>query len=533
MDPLNVDASFSVTLSSVPRLAPVQLALAALRPDLDTLVRQKCFARFVALRETAQKGKGKGLAEPLFDLPPDFDLPFPLSLDTLSSTQLLLLQFNPKCPSASLAAEAGALFFRRSKERGLSSPLASDGRKDRDDLLSVTYELEGEGAWQRSGKMGLRVQGDALELVEEEEGEVELRLEANEMSRCCYLAGADDGNGAMSCVLVLELEGVTVSPVLTVDDVAVTLDLGMVKAADERFKALRAALKKWGKEEGFEVELRRIPRKKRSQASHAPTASSLPPSSPSQLAPSSPPHSTPPSTPCTTPYPSLSLPPPPQPGPWQYVSTDSSQAEWQAGFYARQIAFLESLAPYEVLPFPHFSDEELLLSSFAPAYDQLPPLPLPKVGVPPRRPLVPPERLALEYIFRGGRRLQIEETRTVLLTDYYPDLQLYARLLSKIILAKDALAEAYKSILNSRLYYRRNDSTTHDPIEEIIPLVEGLQQDLHMRLKYFTTDSRTLIRRSRFSSAKVGAGPARRFEEKLRKIVEYEDGVLGRNSGQY
>ncbi|GJN93290.1 hypothetical protein Rhopal_006337-T1 [Rhodotorula paludigena] len=146
-------------------------------------------------------------------------------------------------------------------------------------------------------------------------------------------------------------------------------------------------------------------------------------------------------------------------------------------FYIRQFAFLRSLAPYEEVEAPDFSFEELAILSFKADKSRLPPLPLDPPLIPERLRHVPAERLALEAMYRSEPRLKLDQTRYVLLTDAFPAVRAYARLLAKVVAAHDALIEAYDRVLETRLYRRAKDKTTRDPIDRLIPLVEKLRND--------------------------------------------------------
>ncbi|GAA6012776.1 hypothetical protein JCM10207_005356 [Rhodosporidiobolus poonsookiae] len=529
---LERDWSSPVSLTSLDSLTPAELAVAALRTDLDIRTRQRAYHLFLTRRDSYRLSVDKQEPEPLFDASLASQ-PLPNNLDDLLPAGLLLFQFDERCTSAAEVAVAGELFFR----------LVEDRKKERHDKqgLSVGRCTLKWGMWEKEtdSETRLIVEGQGLLLLNGKEQKEEWSLEAQEIAGLTYLAGKDDSRGAMDCTLSISASKLSTSSSRECLDVEILLELGMLSSDDAAFRMLREAVQRWSVEHRFKVDLRRadLPRRVFNQvpraADRSRAASTLPapaktPAKAAYNAPPPPePEPPPPSTTTTyTERPTLeaetSL------GPWRYLSRDPAPVEWQAGFYVRQYAFLESLASYEVFDFPQFSDDEVALLSFAPDYSKLPPLPLPRTPFPSPEKYVPVERRALEYIYQQGPNLHVDETRFVLTSPSFPDLKAYACLASKILLAKDALTEAYDLVLRSRLYPRRKESTTIDPIESLIPLVERLRDDLRCRKDYFSASPTTLIRTSKFTTQAIGVGPTRRFVDKLAGIVAYEERVLRR-----
>ncbi|GAA5900138.1 hypothetical protein JCM6882_002623 [Rhodosporidiobolus microsporus] len=443
---LTQDWSTPVSLSDLPSLSPSQLAVAALRPDLDVLIRQRAYHEFLQQRREYH-GTECTLSKPLFDLPLSLPLPPPASLPSLSPSALLLLPFNPACTPA-LARSAAERFFSLVRERRGKTP---------------------EGSRQQ-GKAACWTLGVNPTASRGEKG---------------HLAGASSGSDSMDTSLLLLLAGGT----------TLRLELGMMERADPAFKALRKAVSGWSKKWESEVEVKRtvpLDADKRSHRSFEPPPSSAGPPSQSAFSPSPRP-TTPPSSPPTPHCPnSYYMSPPQRPheggsldAGWDLVSDEPQTVEWQPGFYTRQYALIESIDPYttSLSSAPSFTDEELFLRSFKPRLAALPVPPTTARGGAALRDArhKPEERLAMERIYRsvGGGHLTLDRTRHLLLSPSpsLSPLQQYAKLVAKIVLARDAAKSGYHRILHDSLYPRLEYHGNADPVPELIRLVEALEED--------------------------------------------------------
>ncbi|BGP03038.1 hypothetical protein NBRC10513v2_006763 [Rhodotorula toruloides] len=473
-----------ITLSALPSLSSADLALAALRPDLPPLVRQRAYHAFVERRVAYHASPKTHDAGPLLVVPHDF--PIPSILSSLSLPHLLLLQFNPSA-DPSLLPHAHtlllALLTREAKTRELK-------------VLRMCVRWEGgerreEGwvMWVEEGELRVMREG-----AEGEEGEG-FRLEAGEMREVLYIAGADDGHTSMDCTLSLSLSSLSLSSLslssfVSVKDCIVRLELDMLEAGDEAFVRLREKVGQWAKMGGFEVRVVRADPVKNGITS--------PPVSPpkngkAKLAPPPPPPPPPlPAPPAdyeprrlsNGPKPTRQLETPPSSPAelevevWQFVSDRPAPVEWQPGFYARAFAFLSSVDPHDALSAPVFTPSEVALLSFAPNPDALPDLKGKRMQESTSARFENTERLALEYLYKSGPPITLEAIRLVLLTRSYPSLRHYVRTLSKIVLARDALVIACNHVLEGRLYSRRGDPTVVDPIEELISVVERIRDNV-------------------------------------------------------
>ena len=65
----------------------------------------------------------------------------------------------------------------------------------------------------------------------------------------------------------------------------------------------------------------------------------------------------------------------------------------------------------------------------------------------------------------------------MLTTSKYKDLQAYARLVGKIIDARDACTDACDFLIEHELKNRLGAWTTSDPVRRLIPLVQTLRDD--------------------------------------------------------
>ncbi|GAA6044219.1 hypothetical protein JCM8097_002268 [Rhodosporidiobolus ruineniae] len=502
---LQQDWTASVTLSGLSTLSPAGLAVAALRPDLDSFVRQRATVVFLERRAAYSSANGKQPEEPLFAL--RLHLPIPSSVDSLSPTRLLLLQFNPNLPSPDVANAAASRFLGLARSAATSSGAPLSSKADSVEVFSWSCEWVGRKRDEGAG-FRLKLVEDELMLVREMDGEPELLVKASEIEEIKYLAGEDDGEEDLKiqCAFVIRASTVETSPTSSIPNATLCFDLGMRGLEDEAFSALRKRVNRWKKMFRVKVSLEVTSDTPITAACHSPTPSASPVVVQSR-------------DDC-----------------WHYVSSKPTTVEWQPGFFVRQFAFAESIDPYSSFAFPTFSDEEIVLLSFDPD-----PLNLPT----PPRPLEiaggqqyfgsysVQERLALERIYRsahgGSFYLTLHQTRYLLAHPAYASLQRYATLVSKIIHARDALRAAYRQLLETRLCPRQDWDDNVDPVDTLIPLVEGLRDDVdHFCATYFSDTKCRLTGRNRFTSTLIGGGPFHRYEAALAKIVEYEDGVWER-----
>ena len=74
-------------------------------------------------------------------------------------------------------------------------------------------------------------------------------------------------------------------------------------------------------------------------------------------------------------------------------------------------------------------------------------------------------------------RPDVEQSRHVLTTSKYKDLQTYARIVGKIIDARDAFIGACDLLIKHELKNRLGDRTNKDPVSRLIQLVQTLRDD--------------------------------------------------------
>lgn len=139
------------------------------------------------------------------------------------------------------------------------------------------------------------------------------------------------------------------------------------------------------------------------------------------------------------------------------------------------MALLRAISPKVPLAFVTFTLDDLALLSRRSSMSKLPRLPVNPPEYAAKAKYVAVERLALEHIYRGGARLcasssrprhaapraraeltdplpvrrlaALSTERLVLLTPTFPALREYAKVSSKLVDARDALAEAYKRVM--------------------------------------------------------------------------------------
>ncbi|GAA6004451.1 uncharacterized protein JCM10292_007076 [Rhodotorula paludigena] len=413
------------------------------------------------------------------------DFPLPPFLVELKPSQLVLMQSNSRCTSSELAAAAGKRFLELAA--AAAAELDEAGRAARLELRGFeVVSRDGSTVLGGGQKSLLEAQVAEGDLSVWTDGTKRFSIAGSAITECCYTLEPGNDPAAPDCIVSLRLSRLSL-PHAVHDYIGATVkfDLGSPILDDLALANLRDALCGWSEKPGFEVSV-----------STAPPADYAPADDGSLTA------------------------------IWRFVGTEPALIEWHPGFYIRQFAFLRSLAPYEEVDAPEFSFEELAILSCKADKSRLPPLPLDPPFIPERLRHVPTERLAPEAMYRAEPRLKLDQTRYVLLTDAFPAVRAYARLLAKIVAAHEALIEAYDRVLETRLYRRAKDKTTHDPIDSLIPLVEKLRNDRVFRRKCFTDRSDAPCRRSHFHSEEVGTGPSRRYKVELNSIVRYEDKVL-------
>ncbi|GAA5985990.1 hypothetical protein JCM11641_004892 [Rhodosporidiobolus odoratus] len=218
------------------QLSPTQLANTSLRPEVPVFIRQRAYHLFLEHRAAYTGGKGKSREQPLFEAVLDFAVPS--DVGNLSPTQLLLVQFNQRCTSPTLAEEAASSFT-----------LLAHHRRNAEVDLPGTQGME-----ERRGL--LRVTADTMQVLSGKNGRVKVRVKSSDIMAFCYLAGADDGNGRMECTLFLDVSKLSLFN-QAYSAGAIRICLGMLRSEDPTFAGLRALIGEWSEENQFEVELRR------------------------------------------------------------------------------------------------------------------------------------------------------------------------------------------------------------------------------------------------------------------------------------
>ncbi|GAA5958144.1 hypothetical protein JCM10213_001383 [Rhodosporidiobolus nylandii] len=564
---LQADTTFFVDPATLDTLSATQLALAAARVDLPSSTRQLARTAFEERRRVARSGQSAAVDEPILAFEPDF-IP-PASLSAYTPTQLLLMPFNRHCTFPDLAATATARFFDLAEEAKATARATAR-------LELQRYEIRWDGgSREETESLRLRAEGYEMKLLwaGEDIGEERLdyRIAAEDIEAVnrahsffvlrTYLADIrlpqdaveeDEDGGATSAVFVFRLAKATTSvPRHWIPSPILRLQLSVNEEAEEELEMLMKQIGRWKKEVGFELGQQRS--SARSSGKARPSDSSSSSQSPSKraqlsstIATSQPTlsHST--SLPLTSATSASVSVPPPSPGllnqrshlspsvlrkilpAWQYVSAKPAPAEWQAGFFVRQWAFLESVAPYLQFTTPHFTPEETALLTFLPDRAKLPPVPR---RLPPtpgevafQRQFSKFERFAVEHLYRNVRRTDAQDVGAVI-RGADPALSSYIQVLAKLVTAREATDIAYRRVLRERLYPGENNPTTADPLESLVSLFDSLSDDPSSRKTRFSTGFSSLSSSSSFSQAELGIGPLRRYEAKLELIVEYEDGL--------
>lgn len=218
----------------------------------------------------------------------------------------------------------------------------------------------------------------------------------------------------------------------------------------------------------------------------------------------------------------------PPTGPYRYLSRKRGDVEWTAGFWARLFALLQAIGPRVAFNFPQFTREEIFILAFLSEPTSLPQLPKDPLPTAPKH--APVTRLGLEHIYHRTAHLNVEQSRHVLTTSKYKELKAYARIVGKIIDARDAFIDACDFLIEHELRKRLGDKTTADPVPRLIELVQNLRDDPSLRLTYFAEpveagQSRPIYT-SKFSERTIGKRPSRRFDRELEEIVDYEWVIL-------
>ncbi|POY74756.1 hypothetical protein BMF94_2232 [Rhodotorula taiwanensis] len=134
---------------------------------------------------------------------------------------------------------------------------------------------------------------------------------------------------------------------------------------------------------------------------------------------------------------------------YRYLGHNPAVPEWTAGFWACAFAFLAAVAPrFDIRP-PSFSREEIYVLSFSSNSQALPRLSDQTIA--PGQRHIPTERLAVEHIYHTYGHLTVNQTRQVLLTERYPDLMAYVKIVAKIYMARDAFCQMCDDIVNQEL----------------------------------------------------------------------------------
>ncbi|BGO95070.1 hypothetical protein NBRC10512_006465 [Rhodotorula toruloides] len=517
-------------LTDLTTLPEAHLAVLSLRADLDILLRQRAY--HASLVKVVEESNGEDLRAFLSTPLPR---PLPDSLASLALHQLLYMQFHPDCDSDDLANLAYRIFLAK-----LDAEMASL----RFDFALRKYTMTWDGGEREDeGEMVLRLEKSGVKVLE---GEEELFVLEPERVLSFYVEECKESEAPETpTILVLRLSQVDLGSYISIHDLEVRLFLDTADLDGEAGERLTKTLVSWAAAEKAELPVENeVDIEPRIDLEAVPAAPSTAPSPSLDLS-----AQDSPATPAT------SLPPPspvinegsakrprkrvkrsvedekrdPVEQPWQYLGERSVHVTWHPGLYTRQFALLRAIAPrvVEDLPDPpSFTTEELALLSLATDPKTLPKLPFPPESVPQRYRHKWEERLALERIYQERERINVDQTRLVLLTSDFPSLRLYAQVLSKVVKARDMLTKAYDKVLQARLYPRLKDKTTYDPIERIVVLVERLRDDVHYRNTLFSTSNVALVTVSPLSDADIGTGPARRYEAELKLIVEYEKEAL-------
>lgn len=183
LDPLWEPTDLPVTPKTVINLSTTQLAIAALRPDLDTLVRQRAYGLYLMRQLVHDEGAGVKRSEPRESLSVPryvarwltrslsfavFELDHSVvvreqDLQALSPAQLLVVQLTPEATD-SLVAAASRAFLRRASD-------AKSGVLAR--LPAGVSELKMEGVTMRETRaLELVVQEGRLSVLQDDENEL-------------------------------------------------------------------------------------------------------------------------------------------------------------------------------------------------------------------------------------------------------------------------------------------------------------------------------------------------------------------------
>ncbi|BGP42966.1 hypothetical protein JCM10449v2_006981 [Rhodotorula kratochvilovae] len=474
---LQEDCAFAVSLSDLDALSPAQLAIASLRPNLDVLIRQRAYHEFLLRRDEYEQGFGADNFQPLFDLALNF--PIPHDPASLSPAQLLLLQYNPLCASATEAADAGARFLRLAEEAKVVLPPPPPPEHVLAELPLAGYVVTWDGG-ERSevGGLELRVEEEALTVARH--GVRLFTLEAPEMDEVEYHLGAD--TVATDCTILVRLAQLSTSPSLTHANAVVRLMLGTPVVTGEEFTVLRSTMASWSIKYTFEAKT--VRKRVRLDPDE--------PRIPREV--------------------------------WDYAGWVNSKIEWNPGIFVRQMALLRALAPDENFDVPVFTPQEVALLWYEIDLAKLPHLPPDPPEVVTKRFHRCAERLALEHMYYRLTHLGVRTTRLVLLTDEYPALRTYAQILGKIVDARDALPAAYGAVFERvvRLRIERDEPGSR----ELGLLLERLRDNPLYRQARLGTSQYHFVRYNDFTPAELGTQAHERFTRAMEEIVAFEDEVL-------
>ncbi|GAA5909731.1 hypothetical protein JCM8208_003857 [Rhodotorula glutinis] len=543
---LRVDTTAPVAVNSLAALSPGELAVASLRPDLPTLVRQRAHLEFLLRRSSYRKSDKRGSQEqPLLDHPLDFALPD--SPSALSIEQLVLVQFNRQCASLDWADKATQLFLSRASEGEGKAARAERTRREGYTVRRCEMSCDG-GAWVDEEGIVLAVEPEALVVRRGQE--------------VLFAVGTQDLTGARSFVSrrgdEVEREGLEVSAqqvalvasAMTVTDVKIVFEL----APSGDNGPLLAAVATWKRAGGFHVSCPEPVNDQQVGPSSALSTRRPPPPPPPHPAPRSR-STTTSSTSTVNRQRSTSgiVSPWAAPGsgadgygraqnarsveslreerdrvgPWQFLDDVPEHADWHPGDISRQMALLRAIAPDEPLKFVAFTLDDLALLSHRSLYKSLPRLPDNPPDCAPGVKHVAVERLALEHIYRFGTRLNLSAERLVLLTSAYPDLKRYVHTSAKVIAARDALVVAYTRVLADldRRVSGQQASDPREPLNKLVDLVRGMHSRQNYRSDVVYDKKGRLIRSAAqtVSEAQLGKGIYARFERALGEIVRDED----------
>ncbi|KPV71550.1 uncharacterized protein RHOBADRAFT_56586 [Rhodotorula graminis WP1] len=283
LDLLHVPCDFEASLFDLDSLSPVQLAVASLRTDLDSLVQRRAYHEFLQRRDECEQGFGADVFQPILSVPLNF--PIPTDISTLGPAYLLLVQFNPLCLSDTEAAAAGAHFIalvrhatagsaaRTSPDVPVSAPLPPVGtavglaapappapvepaHDPEPPLAKIPVDrciVSSKGASSDpQSSLVLDVKGDGL-IVCRSGGRRLFHLEPDKILDFTYYASAPiDGTSAVSPpTILLRLARLVAVPHKLFSSSIVRLESAQLCEGDAGFEVLRSSMWAWAKQFGF------------------------------------------------------------------------------------------------------------------------------------------------------------------------------------------------------------------------------------------------------------------------------------------